>query len=132
MDSRPATITVDSLKINFDDAIAAHLATAITARLVADPDYDPWITDVRLWVDDELKDYTIAHVITSTSRVGGIILMHSVVEDDTEGVAEFVVISFDKSTGASIHQEVLSVTERYWLQNKGLVLGHLTSYLHLS
>lgn len=132
MDSRPAIIMVDSLKISFDKAIAAHLATAIAAHLIADPDHDPWITDVRLWVDDELKDFTIVHAITSTNRVGGIILVHSVVEEDTEDILEFVAISFDKDTGSSVHQEVLSIGERHWLQNKSLVLQDLASCLYLS
>lgn len=132
MDSRTATITTDSSDHALNSAVAAHLSTVATSVLVVDPDYDPWITDVRLWVDGHPKDFTLVHAITSTNRLGGVILMHTIDPHDENDISEFVVIRFDDESRGWIHQEVMTVPERYWLQNKGLVLHQLTNYLFLS
>ena len=132
MDSRTATIATDSSEHALNSAVAAHLSVAVTALMVTDPDYQPWITDVRLWVDGHRKDFSIVHAITSNSRVGGVILMHTIDPHDEHDISEFVVIRFDDESRSWIHQEVMTVPERYWLQNKGLVLHQLTNYLFLS
>ena len=132
MERRSASIAANVNSDEFKCAVAAHLSTAVTALMVTDPDYDPWITDVRLWVDDMPKDFTIVHVITSTNRVSGVILLHTTEPHGDHDDAEFVVIRFDKHTSATIHPEVLVTKERHWLQNKGLVLHQLTNYVYLS
>ena len=132
MDSKPAAILVDESKNDFDKSIVAHLSTAIAALMIDDPDYRVWFTDVRLWVNDELKYFTIEHVITMNNRVGGVILMHTIEPTGNNDDAEFVVIRFDEEGGTTVRQETLVTKERYWLDNKGLVLHQLTDYLHLS